>query len=121
MKRRNFLTALFAAPFAPWREILTGIRTKLPWTTPMIEHLPPGRVDCLDLDNWGAITKLSNSNGVFDVGDLITIYNSRGELTTEVYKVVAREDSNILVVREDHRIRENPYIPADWENLKRHA
>lgn len=101
MRRRNFLAALFAAPLAPWREILTGIRTKLPYTTP-------------------TMTRLTNVGPMFRVGDLVRIVSGPGkEEEAQIVAIVVRDGADIIVTDNIRRMR--AFVPSEWKHLARHS
>ena len=112
MKRRNFLTALFAAPFAPWRKILEA-------PNHFFENQPPTRIDMLDVKKWGTITRLSNVNECFRVGDLVKINFGGKEEEARIVSVVARDGQDILVTNSIEKM--HAFVPAEWKNLVRHA
>ena len=113
MRRRNFLTALFAAPFAPWRKILEA-------PNHFFENQPPTRIDMLDVKKWGTITRLSNVNECFRVGDLVRITSGAGTgEDARIVAIVARDGADIIVTDNPRRMRR--FIPPEWKNLARRA
>lgn len=104
MRRRNFLAALLAAPIAPWRQIFTGIRTKLPYTTPTM-----------------TMTRLTNVDpAMFRVGDLVRITSGAGTgEDARIVAIVARDGADIIVTDNPRRMRR--FIPPEWKNLARRA